>query len=270
MTEREKGNFRAVVAGREMLSSSSCLVTFERPEGFPDALPGQFVSIRVTSTTVPLLRRPYSVMDLTEKELVFLVKAVGTGSKILCSAEGGEILDIAGPLGGRTFDDPGGEDAVFVAGGTGLAPMIYAVREWKRRGLVGKAHLAYGASTAGELLEDLCTKDFDAFYGATVDGSKGFCGDVVSLLENLLDGGKIPVARLYSCGPGGMVRAVVEKLAGRFKSHQTSLEAVMACGVGACRGCTVPVKEGEGTVLKAVCSDGTVFEAEEVAWEEWI
>jgi dihydroorotate dehydrogenase electron transfer subunit len=67
-----------------------------------------------------------------------------------------------------------------------------------------------------------------------------------------------------------MVRALVEKTGGRFKSHHTSLEAVMACGVGACRGCTVPLREGGRIVFKTVCDDGTVFRASDIAWEEWL
>ena len=74
---------------------------------------------------------------------------------------------------------------------------------------------------------------------------------------------------LYSCGPEGMVRAMERKAASGFERHFTSLESVMACGVGACRGCTVPVKTDSGSVLRAICSDGTVFDASEIDWERW-
>jgi dihydroorotate dehydrogenase electron transfer subunit len=102
-----------------------------------------------------------------------------------------------------------------------------------------------------------------------MDGSAGFSGDVVTLLAKLLDEGRISAPLLYSCGPAAMVRALVERTGGRFKSHHTSLEAVMACGVGACRGCTVPLREEGRIVFKAVCDDGTVFRASDIAWEEW-
>jgi dihydroorotate dehydrogenase electron transfer subunit len=66
-----------------------------------------------------------------------------------------------------------------------------------------------------------------------------------------------------------MVRAMQRKAASGFERHLTSLESVMACGVGACRGCTVPVVSGGVSVLRAVCSDGTVFDASEIDWERW-
>lgn len=264
-----KGLFTGRIIRTERLSPSSHLVVFERPMGFPDATPGQFVSLRITPTITPLLRRPFSIMDLTETELHLLVKVIGKGSEILANAPCGTEMDIAGPLGGTVFPAPDKKDAVFVAGGTGLAPMIFAARTWKREGTLGRADLVYGAGCEEELLVSLCEEDFTAVHAATIDGSCGFEGDAVSLLEKLVETGEAGGGILYSCGPEGMVRAMERKAAGGFERHLTSLESVMACGVGACRGCTVPVKTDDGSVLKAICSDGTVFDASEIDWERW-
>lgn len=269
MTPEMKSLFRAVVKRNEKLSPESSLVVFRRPEGFADASPGQFVSVRVNDSTVPLLRRPYSIMDLTRDELVLLVKIVGEGSAILASAGEGREMDLAGPLGGTSFYHPEGDDAVFIGGGTGLAPMIYAARSWARAGILGDSYLLHGAATGAELLGDFCDSDFTGVHRSTIDGSAGFRGDIVTLLVSLLEEGAIPVSNLYSCGPRGMVRAIEEKTGGRFKRHLTSLEAVMGCGIGACRGCTVPFRGEKGIVLKAVCDQGTVFDASEIAWHEW-
>lgn len=232
-------------------------------------MPGQFVSVRVTDTVAPLLRRPFSIMDLGDRELVLLVKAVGSGSSILARSSTGDSMDIAGPLGGAWFTPPEDGRAVFIAGGTGLAPMIFAVRRWKSEGVLGRSVLVYGARCEDELLLSLCEEDFDEVHGATIDGSCGFRGDAVSLLAGLADSGRAGGGTLYSCGPAGMVEAIERKAAGSFRAHYTSLESVMACGVGACRGCTVPVREEGGTVLRAVCSDGTVFDASRIDWERW-
>jgi dihydroorotate dehydrogenase electron transfer subunit len=178
-------------------------------------------------------------------------------------------MDIAGPLGGTVFPAPGEKDAVFVAGGTGLAPMIFAARTWKREGSSGRMDLVYGAGCEDELLVSLCEKDFTGVHSATMDGSCGFEGDAVSLLEKLVDDGAVGGGILYSCGPSGMVRAMERKAAPAFEKHLTSLESVMACGVGACRGCTVPLKADGGPVLRAICSDGTVFDASDIDWERW-
>ncbi len=269
MNVEGKRSFRAAIRRVEKLSSLCSIVVFDRPEGFPDALPGQFVSVRVCDSTVPLLRRPYSIMDLTGLELVLLVKIVGRGSGVLASARRGDVMDMAGPLGGTFFADPQGCDTVMVAGGTGLAPMIYSARTWKKGGVCGKIYLVHGAAGREESPGVFFDSDFDFVFRSTMDGSVGFTGDVVTLLEKLLGEKRISATNLYSCGPAGMVRALVERVDDRFENHFTSLEAVMACGVGACRGCTVPVRQDGRIVLRTVCDDGTVFRASDIAWEEW-
>ncbi len=267
---RGKGIFSTRILENKVISPSTRLIVSVRPEGFPDARPAQFVSIRVGVQTSPLLRRPYSICDLTDETLTLLVKVVGVGSTALAGAKGGETLDVMGPLGGVPFPEPGGGNAVFVAGGTGLAPIVFAIRRWTREGSIGKAVLLYGAQCRDEILNGLTGDLPTEVRCATIDGSEGHHGDIVALCEKLLDEGSLPTDCLYSCGPRDMVKALSERVDARFAAHYTSLEAVMACGVGACRGCTVPVVSGSGIVMKAVCSDGTVFRAREIAWNEWL
>lgn len=266
----DKGLFKAPVIDNTALSSSSHLIVATRPEGFPDAQPGQFVSIRVSDTTAPLLRRPYSICDLTDDTVSLLVKVIGAGSALLAGVRPGEPLDMLGPLGGAPFPDPEGGDAVLAAGGAGLAPIAFALRRWRREGSVGRSVLLYGAECGDEILRSLVGEDVTEVWCSTLDGSLGHHGDVVTLCEKLLDEERLATDRLYSCGPRGMIRALVERVDERFALHYTSLETIMACGVGACRGCTVPIVSEAGTVMKAVCADGTVFRARDIAWEEWV
>ena len=260
-----KGHFQAVVSRRESLSPTCALLTMERPPDFPDARPGHFVSVRVAGSTDPLLRRPYSIMDLTDSELVLLVKVIGRGSALLAGREPGEKLDIIGPLGGTVFPEPDGGGAVMVAGGTGLAPVLFAARVWRNAEL----HLVYGASCAEEILESIVHEGFTSTHFATLDGSLGYQGDAVSLCDELVNEGTIGGSHLYSCGPKGMVSALEAGPGKRFSEHYTSLETIMACGVGACRGCTVPVKSGNPPAYRSICADGTVFRAREISWEDW-
>lgn len=265
MIDPGKGHFQAIVSRREPLSPSCVLLTMERPRDFPDARPGQFVSIRAALSIDPLLRRPYSIMDLTDSELVLLVKVIGRGSALLAGREPGDELDIIGPLGGAVFPEPEGGEAVMVAGGTGLAPVLFAARIWRNANL----HLVYGAACAEEILESIVHEGFASTHFATLDGSLGYHGDAVSLCAELVNEGKVGGSHLYSCGPKGMVSALEAGPGKRFSEHYTSLEAVMACGVGACRGCTVPLKSEGSPAYGSVCSDGTVFRASEIAWEDW-
>ena len=261
--------FRTRISENTRLSSSTYKIVFERPDDFADAFPGQFISIRVNDNTVPLLRRPFGIMDLSETEIAILIKVIGPGSSILASKGAGEDVDIAGPLGGIPFDRPGEEDVVFVAGGTGLGPVIFCARRWKRENIVGETHLFIGAQTKEELLDGLYEDDFSFIYTATIDGSAGHRGNIVELLEKEINKGSIPLEVLYSCGPKPMVRALVDRIGTKFKNHYTSLESVMACGLGACRGCTVPVIDDGKKVLRSVCLEGTVFKADDIDWEEW-
>lgn len=265
MIDPGKGHYRAVVSGRESLSASCVLLTMERPRGFPDAAPGQFVSIRVTDSIAPLLRRPYSILGLSDTELSLLVKVVGAGSALIAGRMPGETVDIIGPLGGAVFPEPSGGEAVMVAGGTGLAPILFAARVWKDANL----YLVYGAACAEELLRSLVGDDFARVHYATLDGSHGFDGDAVSLCAELVDSGRLGTSALYSCGPKGMVSALQAAVGGRFREHYTSLETIMACGVGACRGCTVPVRTEGHPAYRSICADGTVFRASEIDWEGW-
>jgi dihydroorotate dehydrogenase electron transfer subunit len=267
MSSTGRGCFSALVKRTAPLSPSCSLLVLERPGGFPDARPGQFVSVRVSHSPVPLLRRPYSIMDLTPKELSLLVKVVGRGSAEIAARKPGDAIDLMGPLGGASFPEPRGEPAILVAGGTGLAPLLFAVRAWRRKRIRSATHLIYGAGNRNELLRDLVKKEFSACDFATLDGSSGFHGDVVALCRELARKRRLPAGTLYSCGPRGMIRALVGATRGLFREHYTSLESIMACGVGACRGCAVPVKGA--AAIKTVCSDGTVFRAEDIAWEEW-
>lgn len=269
MNAHRRGPFVVPVRASRALSASCRLVSIERPRGFADASPGQFVSVRIPDAAAPLLRRPYSIMDLTPSALTLLVKVVGRGSALLAGARPGEEIDLVGPLGGAVFPEPTAGDVVLVAGGTGLAPLVFAARAWRRSRRRCRTTLLYGAATKGELLRDLAAGAFDARRFATIDGSAGFHGDVVALCADLVRRGKLRGETLYSCGPRGMVRALVETIGGTLGPHYTSLETIMACGVGACRGCTVPVRAAGGNALKAICSDGTVFPAGEIDWEEW-
>ena len=264
-----RGCFNALLKRSARLSPSCSLLVLERPEGFPDARPGQFVSVRVSASPVPLLRRPYSIMDLTPKTLSLLVKVVGRGSAEIAARKPGDTIDLMGPLGGASFPEPEGKPAIFVAGGTGIAPLLFAARAWRRKRLSPRTVLLYGAGGRSELFRDLVKEEFSVCEFATLDGSTGFHGDVVALCRDLVRKKRLPAGTLYSCGPRGMVRALVRATRGLFRAHYTSLESIMACGVGACRGCAVPVKGADGTALRTVCGDGTVFRAEDIAWEEW-
>jgi len=167
----------------------------------------------------------------------------------------GDDLFVLGPL-GNTWTLPSADrTAVLVAGGVGVAPLVFLARELKRSGI--PTRFLFGARTADDLplredIEDICT-----LHVTTEDGSVGHRGLVTDLLDGLLDDS----TTVYSCGPHRMLEAVGAIAARRGVPCQVALESPMACGMGTCKGCAVIDPDGN---FKYVCTDGPVFEAQRI------
>jgi dihydroorotate dehydrogenase electron transfer subunit len=221
------------------------------------ALAGQFVQVRVSETCDPFLRRPISVHHCTEDRLVLLYRTVGRGTALLAAKKAGETLDLLGPL-GSSFPLTDRPSAVVVAGGIGAAPLYCLLQALKQAGK--QVSFFYGARNQAELLLRDEYRALVANYSeATDDGSAGTRAVVTQLATPAfasLD------ATVYACGPSPMLREVARLADYYGRSCFVSLEAQLACGVGACLGCVVPVKGQEQ--YRRVCVDGPVFAAGEV------
>jgi len=189
------------------------------------------------------LRRPISIYDYEGGVASFAYQVKGRGTKALSRLAEGSEIDIYGPLGhGYEFED---KDSVFVAGGLGIAPMHYALKQFRRAYPHRLADCFLGFSTEPFLLEAF-TED-----ASTVTAKQGgYITDEVPCIEG---------RAFFCCGPEAMMRALFLKL-GEGSSLQVSLEKRMGCGVGACLSCSVPSREGN----KRVCKEGPVFSAREV------
>jgi dihydroorotate dehydrogenase electron transfer subunit len=223
------------------------------------ARPGQFVELRCSGASEPLLRRPLGVHRIAPGGIDILYRVVGRGTAILSAKAGGESADIIGPL-GNGFDIGRSGPAVLVAGGIGVAPLVALAQRLKR------AHVIIGGRTSSHIL---CGKEFRSLgcsvEVATEDGSMGHKGLATELLEDYLRAplmdGRVTV---FACGPNPMLKTVAAIARSRRIRCQVSLEERMACGAGVCLGC--PVKVKPDGAYKMVCKDGPVFEASEVAW----
>ncbi len=211
------------------------------------------------------LRRPFSVAGARGRGTIeLLIELRGQGTHALAELSEGSILDILGPL-GTGFDDPGdGEIAVLVAGGIGVAGLRLLAER-----LIVEARptlVLVGARTEEELLSGLLPSGARTGRSrvevATDDGSAGFRGTVTELLEQQVHQLGVP-AHIYCCGPPGMIRETARIAADHGLRCEALLEEVMACGVGACRGCVVETRGG----YKAVCSDGPVFDTADLVFD---
>ena len=263
-TSSPRRDLTARLTAREQLSPDAQLLAFET--GTPlEALPGQFTMVRVAGGG--LLRRPYSICDLPEGGgFTLLVKEVGIGTRMLLElAVGGEVSSL-GPLGTTFSPPPPDRTPVIVAGGVGIAPFVLFCRrlaEAGRRGIV----LLGGRSRPDLYLRDTFERFGMDVRVATEDGSSGYHGRVTALLPAALQ--DAAPARLYSCGPTGMLLRVAEMAEAAGVPHQVSIERRMGCGMGCCLGCVVwaePDSGGPPEYLRS-CTEGPVFDAGAVVWD---
>jgi dihydroorotate dehydrogenase electron transfer subunit len=241
-----RGSFVLVLSGCDALSA---------------ARPGQFVMLRGEWGRDPLLPRAFSILRMRAGGLCeILVKAVGRGTRLLEETRVGAALNVLGPL-GRPFPAPERDRTDhLVAGGVGLAPLLWHAEVARAAGAA--TELYYGARTA----EDLCLLDEIMRTGtglhlATEDGGKGVKGRVTAPLEARLQQGALgPRPHILTCGPNPMMKAVVEIARKHELPCFVSVEGEMACGIGACLGCAVPLV-GRPRPFGYACVDGPVFDA---------
>ncbi|UCH77337.1 MAG: dihydroorotate dehydrogenase electron transfer subunit [Candidatus Coatesbacteria bacterium] len=249
----------------------ACLLRLASPALAAAVRPFQFLLVRVPGGGFAL-RRPFSVFDARGEEVEVLIRPVGEGTARLGAVAVGEKLDLLGPL-GQTFSPPA--EALYVAGGVGVAGLFFAVAEEVRAGR--QPELLFGAATEAALYGRgrLETLGVEATY-VTEDGSCGERGLATEHLpgaatgqEKLMSAAMAetlpPYARaVVACGPRPMYQALFRSLGEEARLYVV-MEERMACGVGACRGCAVPAREPEGGYL-AVCQEGPVIEASRLDW----
>ncbi len=241
---------------RESFGDAYHVLTFDAPREI-DARAGQFVMVRGTEWgDAPLLPRPMSYLTAGRAPSI-LIKVVGEGTLRMARAEPGEPFTLLGPLGCPWRDPLPGRRPVLVAGGVGVAPLLFWARVLAARGL--RPLTIYGGRTARALPLDDDLSETSELVVTTEDGSRGRRGRVTDVLTEHLDGS----VDVFTCGPDRMMARVAELCRERDVPCAASLETPMACGYGVCLGCPVPV-EGGGYLY--ACVDGPCVDARRVSW----
>lgn len=230
--------------------------------------PGTFLTVRVSGTADPLLRRPFafSGYDPGSRRASFIFQIRGPATRLLAERKPGTLLDILGPL-GNGFPDPApGRLPVLVGGGIGLGPMLYAARDFGSRAARGGWEapvLVLGFRTAAQI------PDIDFPEGTAIctdDGSAGFRGTAVQAAERAAGEARYGPGSppsYYACGPAPMMAALDRLAASRAAPYRAAVEQWMACGVGACMGCAVRLKDGS---FARACAEGPVFDGASIDW----
>jgi dihydroorotate dehydrogenase electron transfer subunit len=233
--------------------------------------PGNFVAIKVGGDNSRMvLRRAFAIsrVALTGPyggSMELIVAPFGQGSKWLCSQVEGSTIDLIAPL-GTAFGIPTEPvRALLVGGGYGSAPLFGLAEVLKNRGC--RVDMYLGASTGAKIYAPMEGKrSVNVLKIYTEDGSMGERGRVTEPIPALISDGLVDV--IYSCGPMPMLRAISELVLGSDVVHQCAVEESMACGVGICMTCVLPVSDSDGNVsMKRSCIDGPVMDGSKVMWD---
>ncbi len=236
------------------------LIWLEAPQITSQAKPGQFVMVRCGEKGEYQLRRPLSIHQREGNKIALLFSVVGGGTQWLSQRQPGDRLDLLGPLGNGFTINPESKNLLIVAGGIGIAPLVFLANEAVGRGL--EVTLLYGTPSATQLYPSKLLPKVK-LVTTTEDGTAGEKGLIIDYLDNSLDWAD----QTFACGPLPMYHNMANnypQLQQSGKPVQISLEVRMGCGLGVCYGCTVKTRSG----LKQVCKDGPIFELDDILWEE--
>lgn len=219
------------------------------------AKPGQFISVYCNEGS-RLLPRPISICEYRKDEdtLRLVFRVLGKGTQEMSQYQKGDHIKVMGPLGnGFTLE---GKKAILIGGGIGIPPMLQLAKE-----LSCEKQIVLGYRD--EVFLDKEFEPFGKVYITTEDGSVGTKGNVIDGIKT----NKLEADIIFACGPTPMLRGVKAYAKEHNIKAQLSFEERMACGIGACFGCTCQSTEKDhhsNVHNKRVCKDGPVFYAEEV------
>lgn len=244
----------------KQLNKDNFRLILQSPDPISDLFPGQFINVEIKDASEIFLRRPFSILDVDyEKQTIsLLIKILGRGSKKLTEARVGERISAIFPL-GKSFTLPEKNDRILlIGGGSGVAPMLFLS---KICGLnPADVTVLIGARSAGDHIDISDYKTFGNFHFTTEDGSMGEKGYVTnhSVFVNELN----QYTKIYTCGPDLMMKAIGRTAIEKNLFCEVSLENMMACGFGVCLCCVEDTKTGH----KCVCTDGPVFNVNDLKW----
>jgi len=232
--------------------------------------PGNFVAIKVGGPdSKMILRRAFAISRIsttgaTGGNMELIIAPFGQGSSWLCSQEEGAQIDLIAPLGSAFGIPTEPVQVLLIGGGYGSAPLFGLAQVLYDRGC--RVDMLLGASTASKIYAPMEGKRaVNSLRIYTEDGTMGQLGKVTDPIGELIK--DLNVGVIYSCGPMGMLSAISSILEGTDVIHQCSVEESMACGIGICMTCVLPVHNPDGSIsMLRSCIDGPVMDGATVAW----
>lgn len=239
--------------------------TVKSEEIVKNALPGNFIEIRVSEQTEPFLRRPISIynMDKNSGILEFVFQVKGKGTDILAKKEIGDKIDIIGPVGFGTFKLNKYKKIAIIGGGIGIFPLYELSKVAKEKGINVKGYLGFRNKEL-VMLENEFKTVTDKLTITTDDGTYASKGFAIDYLKEDMENEQYEC--IYACGPIPMLRAVQNYANENNIDCQISLEEKMGCGLGVCLGCAVKKADSpkDNPEYYHVCKGGPVFSSKDV------
>lgn len=234
------------------------VLTLRAPEIARRTIPGQFVMV----SSGALLRRPFSVFRVEADTIAVAFDVLGPGTRWLAARSLGDEIGVVGPLGvGFSLDRPGA--VLAVGGGYGAAPLFLLAERLRPAGT--PVHAVLGAARAARLFgADLAPHAFDSTTLVTEDGSLGTRGLVTDVLADVA--ARTGARRIAACGPMPMLEAVAARAHDLGLACEVAVEEFMACGLGVCWTCVLPIQHNGDVAYDRSCTEGPVFDARAVAW----
>jgi dihydroorotate dehydrogenase electron transfer subunit len=234
--------------------------------------PGHFVAVAVGGPhSSMILRRAFALYGANVQAdyagtIQFVVAAHGPGTQWLVGCRTGDVIDVVGPL-GNPFPMPADPvPVVLVGGGYGTAPLVPLANALMAAG--SAVEVIVGAATSSRLFGELVVRrSVGSVTVTTDDGTAGIRGRVTDPLPEAIT--RLGAQVVYACGPMPMLRAVGEVARAHAISAQVAVEESMACGIGVCMTCVLPVRGDDGrSRFVRSCVDGPVFDADRVRWDD--
>jgi dihydroorotate dehydrogenase electron transfer subunit len=277
----------AELLSQQEFAGQQFVIRLRAPKCAVAATPGSFAHLSCD----PLLpmRRPLSIMraDAAAGWIEILYKIVGPGLAALAKQPVGATLSVMGPIGKGFVSSPARPRALLVGGGVGIPPMVFLAEslkgrrdaEWKPLVMMGSEipfpfrarpstilvpGIPDGVIACMPLLDDWSVPSRLASLAGFPGCFEGYVTDLADAWLSSLDAQVLAEVEIFACGPTPMLMAAAKVARRHGVPCQVSLEEFMACAVGGCAGCAVPVITESGLAMKRVCVDGPVFDANAV------
>lgn len=245
-----------IIIDNIQISDDKYLLRLKSKESYKHSKAGQFFMLKSST----FLRRPISLHYIDNDVLEFYYQVKGEGTKYLSTLKKDDTINIQGPLGNGFDTSIENKKVLIVAGGMGIAPIKLLIEKLINNNSI--TLIMGGANESAIKIMQRFNTDNIELYITTDDGSVGDKCNTVDKTKEILKENSFDI--IYTCGPTIMMKGLI-KVAGENNIQcYASLEERMACGVNACLGCDIEIKDENsenGYILKKICHDGPVFDS---------